>query len=160
MSQRNCFFLGSAFGEKFLVETYHSSVTSHPTEATTEVEAEPITETEESTMASRIPTATEKQNNGKMYLVETNGGSANENTNSGKMYLIETKKGPVTIPPSVATTTNIDEYVDSNESSGDESEEYSYEDSEENTTTGLNIFRNGRVGKGKKPRRGSGEISI
>ena len=101
-------------------------------------------------MASSIPTATEKQNNGKMYLVETNGGSANENTKSGKMYLIETENGPVTIPPSVATTTNIDEYVDSNESSGDESEEYSYEDSEENTTTGLNIFRNGRVGKGKK----------
>ena len=112
-------------------------------------------------MASSIPTATEKQNNGKMYLVETNGGSANENTKSGKMYLIETENGPVTIPPSVATTTNIDEYVDSNESSGDESEEYEYyEDSKENATTGLNIFRNGRVGKGKKPRRGSGEISI
>ena len=111
-------------------------------------------------MASSIPTATEKQNNGKMYLVETNGGSANENTKSGKMYLIETENGPVTIPPSVATTTNIDEYVDSNESSGDESEEYEYyEDSEENVTP-RNIFRTRRVRRGKKPRKGSGETSI
>ena len=142
------------------VSDNNASLTGHPSEATTEVEAEPITETEESTMASRIPTATEKQNNGKMYLVETNGGSANENTKSGKMYLIETENGPVTIPPSVATTTNIDEYVDSNESSGDESEEYEYyEDSEENVTP-RNIFRTRRVGRGRKPRKGSGETSI